>query len=117
MVLSLVAALSLAADIDRVTTTQAPASSSSPSVTVAPSPTLVWVTIGTALVDVMVTTGASAFESTSTSYNVVQTPYTQSFSQPYSTLYTPKSGTIGLGTIKGTVGTVRPDRVVAVTGS
>ncbi|CAN6626759.1 hypothetical protein TRVA0_011S00430 [Trichomonascus vanleenenianus] len=46
---------------------------------------------------------------------VVTTTYEQKFTTPYSTLYTPSQGTIGLGTIKGTVGTPKPDRIITVT--
>ncbi|KAA8898682.1 hypothetical protein TRICI_006499 [Trichomonascus ciferrii] len=82
--------------VDRVssTTTAQTTSSSSSSSSAAESKTLVWKTVNG---------------------QATQLPYTQSFKSMYSTLHTPSSGSIGLGTIKGTVGKVRTERFMTIT--
>lgn len=48
---------------------------------------------------------------------VTLSPYTQTFSPMYSTIATPKSGSIGLGTISGTVGVVQPITYITISES
>lgn len=77
------------AAIDRTTVTVGTASTSTS--TVIPSPTTVYVT----------TTLAGGGLAT------IPVEYSQSFSSMYSVVASPKSGSVGLGTISGTVGTVK----------
>jgi hypothetical protein len=44
----------------------------------------------------------------------VQTTYSQKFTSFYSTVETPPSGSVGLGTISGSVGVVRTNNYVTV---
>ncbi|CCF56289.1 hypothetical protein KAFR_0A08550 [Kazachstania africana CBS 2517] len=48
---------------------------------------------------------------------VVQTTYGQAFSSQYTAVATPSSGSIGLGTIEGTVGVVKPAMYYTVTNN
>lgn len=81
----------ITAVIGETTTSSTTASSSE-------SPTLVWVT-GTDASGRLATT---------------QSAYTQQFSQLYSSIASPSSGSIGLGTIQGTVGVVRTYETMTV---
>ncbi|CDR43233.1 CYFA0S11e02080g1_1 [Cyberlindnera fabianii] len=75
------------------------ATTSTSTSTQTPSPTLVWAT-GTDANGVLATT---------------QSPYTQIFKSMYSTIQTPPAGSIGLGTIKGTIGHYRTRHYITVT--
>lgn len=44
----------------------------------------------------------------------VQTTYSQRFTSFYSTIATPATGSVGLGTISGTVGTVKTNNFLTV---
>jgi len=79
-----------------ITTTLTTDSSTITTTTISHSPTLIWVT------------GTNSEGVTKTTESI----YTQKFSSFYSTVAVPPSGSIGLGTISGTVGTVRTYPIV-----
>ncbi|KAA8909355.1 hypothetical protein TRICI_004521 [Trichomonascus ciferrii] len=88
-----------AAKIDRVETTEKKDDATSSSSKPAQTPTKVAYT--TTLKD--------------GSKQVINTEYKQKFIKTYATASVPPKGTVGLGTIKGKVGEVRPEKFMTIT--